>query len=382
MKVCGIIAEYDPFHKGHLHQFERAKALTGADYMVCVLGCAFSQRGEAMLFSTQDRALMALKNGFDLVLGMPFSFSCAQANRFAKGGVGILDSLGCVSHLSFGCESDNLDHLFKTARLLYQPSAAFSLMLKEGLAKGLSFAAAQGKALAACLPEVPQPLFPSPNFILGVSYLLELLALQSGIQPVPVKRDTAYHSGELQPLASAGAVRKAYLNREDYSQACPDASLEVINKAIPHRPEALDKALLYALLALPPETMRRLPEASEGLEIRVKAAARKAANRADIIDLVKTRRYPRTRIARLLAQALVGPGEVPHRPEYARLLGFHERARPLLKEISQHGFPLIGRPARAGGPGIQQDLRAEELWQIGAGKPAQGAWQQHMIIMR
>mgnify|MGYP000864007112 FL=1 len=89
MKVCGIIAEYDPFHEGHLHQLRRARELTQADYMVCVLGSAFSQRGDAMMFSTQDRARMALANGFDLVLGMPYSFSCAQANRFAVGGVGI-----------------------------------------------------------------------------------------------------------------------------------------------------------------------------------------------------------------------------------------------------------------------------------------------------
>ena len=94
MIVCGIVAEYDPFHRGHLYHLKAARQKSQADFMVCVLGSAFSQRGEAMMFDTMTRARMALYNGFDLVLGMPVSFSCAQANRFAMGGVGILHQLG------------------------------------------------------------------------------------------------------------------------------------------------------------------------------------------------------------------------------------------------------------------------------------------------
>jgi predicted nucleotidyltransferase len=381
MKVCGIIAEYDPFHKGHLYQLEQARKLSQADYMVCVLGCAFSQRGDAMLFGTKDRALMALINGFDLVLGMPFSFSCAQANRFAAGGIGILNSLGVITHLSFGCESDQLDQLQATARLLNHPEISFIRRLKDELAGGCSFAHAQGRALQSALPEIPAALFSSPNFILGVSYLRELERLHSRIIPVPVLRQTAYHSREIKPLASASAVRALLLQDQqaDLNFVCPPGSVKTIQQAVVHRPDALDKALLISLLGQPASALELLPEISEGLEARIKSAARKAASRTELIRMVKTKRYPYARISRALTHAMVGLHYYPETPGYARLLGFRSRARPLLHAVSRHGFPLVVRPARSALPEITQDMHAEELWQVGSGQGAQKAWQQQII---
>lgn len=381
MKVCGIIAEYDPYHRGHLYHFQQAKKGSGADFMVCVLGSAFSQRGEAMLFSTHDRARMALANGFDLVLGLPVSFSCAQANRFAAGGVGILHSLGEVSHISFGSEGDSLEHLMSAARLLNQPDAAYVQALKVGLSQGLSFAAAQGQAMQNALPSIPPDLLRSPNFILGLSYLRELMRLQSDITPVPVLRSSAYHSLAAGPLASASAVRKLILEdrQTDLSEVCPEASCAVIQAARLHRPEALDKALLIHLLQADssPST-----EVSEGLDTRIAKAARQANGRAELIDLVKTKRYPRTRISRALSQSLLGLRQYAQRPAYARLLGFHERAKPLLAAIGRAGFPLITRPAREAAPEVAQDMLAEELWYIGSGQSAAAAWQQQVILLK
>ena len=381
MKVCGIIAEYDPFHKGHLYHLEQARNLSQADYMVCMLGCAFSQRGDAMLFGTRDRALMALVNGFDLVLGMPFSFSCAQANRFAAGGIGILNSLGVVTHLSFGCETDQLEQLQAAARLLNHPDISFVRRLKDELAAGCSFALAQGRALQAALPEIPAALFSSPNFILGVSYLRELDWLQSSIKPVPVLRQTAYHSREIKPLASASAVRSLLLEDQetDLSFVCPPGSVEIIQQAAVHRPDALDKTLLISLLGQSAAALKQLPEISEGLEARIKSAARKATGRLELISLVKTKRYPYARISRALTHALVGLQYYPRTPGHARLLGFRSSAKPLLKAVSGQGFPLVTRPARSSIPEITQDMHAEELWQVGSGQGAQKAWQQQII---
>ena len=226
MRVCGIIAEYDPFHKGHLFQLNLARELSRADYMVCVLGCSFSQRGEAMLLGTFDRAAMALENGFDLVAGMPFSFSCAQANRFARGGVGTLSRMGLVNAISFGCETDRLDWLQAAAGLMNRPDAAYLRRLKDGLAAGYSFARAQGIALHEAMPELSRDLIASPNFILGLSYLRELDRLGSPIEAIPVKRATNYHSRDAGPMASAGAVRAMLLNGEIAGalEGCPENS--------------------------------------------------------------------------------------------------------------------------------------------------------------
>lgn len=384
MKVCGIIAEYDPFHKGHLYQLEQAKALSGADYTICVLGCAFSQRGDAMLFDSHARAEMALRNGFDLALGMPFSFSCAQSNRFAAGGVGILNSLGVVSHLSFGSESDQLDELYRTADMLNHPGETFLNALKAALHRGRSFAAAQGEALEAALPDIPPALFSSPNFILGVSYLRELEHLGSSIKPVPVRRQSAYHSLEKTGLASASAVRAMIAQGEEAAlmDACPQASLDILRNSPRHPPGALDRALMVNLLNRTAASLARMPEVSEGLERRILAAARQATGRAELVCQCKTRRYPAPRINRALTHALVGLTDYPPRPPYARLLGFRERAKPLLKAIATSGFPLVSRPARSTAAGILQDMRAEELWQVGSGHWAQEAWKRQMLIIR
>lgn len=385
MRVCGIIAEYDPFHKGHLYHFNQAREKACADYMVCVLGCAFSQRGEAMLFQTQDRARMALANGFDLVLGMPFSFSCAQANHFAGGGVGILQGIGMVTHLSFGCETDNLDWLTGAAHLLNRPGLSFIQSLKKGLREGRSFAQAQGRALTEHLPELPLHLLSSPNFILGLSYLRELERLDSPIIPLPVKRETAYHSTSPGPMASASAVRAFLVKGETglAMQSCPNKSREIIREAMDaaryHRSEALDKALIACLIS-GENKLSGSPEISEGLDDRIHMAALRARTREELISLSKTKRYPRARINRALSHALVSGYDFPRTPPYARLLGLRRSAGPLMNMLDKT-FPLVGRPARSGFPGLKQDMRAEELWALGSGLAPESAWRYPIAVI-
>ncbi len=387
MRVCGVIAEYDPFHKGHLFHLSRARELTGADFMVCVLGGAFSQRGEAMLFHTFDRARMALENGFDLAVGMPLSFSCAQANRFARGGVGILHQMSLVSHLSFGCETDRLDWLETAAGIMNRPDSGYVMKLREGLAAGQSFAKAQGKALSEAMPDLPESLISSPNFILGLSYLRELKRRDSLMIPIPVPRSGSYHSLDGGPLASASAVRSMLMkgDEEGAMAACPEPSGLIIRQALAsgqiHPPDGLDRALIASLISDSRKALRRSPEIAEGLEQRIHQMARRAATRRELISLVKSKRYPYARISRALSHLLTGASDFPEIPEYARLLGFRKRAVPLLSALAKTGFPIIDRPARAGWPGLTDDMRAEELWALGAGKPPQSAWRQKVIVV-
>ncbi len=387
MRVCGVIAEYDPFHFGHGYHYQQAREAARADYMVCVLGGAFSQRGEPMLFGTFDRARMALEYGFDLAVGMPFSFSCAQANRFAAGGVGVLSRLGTVTHLSFGCEPEGLPWLTETARLLNRPDAAFLEELRLGLDAGLPFAKAQGQAVERRIPGFPAGLMTAPNFILGVSYLRELFRVNSEMTVLPVVRTTDYHSFAPGPVASAGAVRALILSDRlnEALDACPESSRLVIAQAMSegriHRPEALDRALLARLLSDPRHALRRSPEVSEGLEERIRRMSRHAESRQSLTEKVKTRRYPYARISRALSHLLVGAEDFPETPTYARLLGFRKRAAPLLSAIAKGGFPLVSRPARSDIPGVREDLRAEELWAIGCGRTAAAAWERQVVVL-
>lgn len=387
MRVCGVIAEFNPFHQGHRYHLEEAKEKSNADFMVCILGCAFSQRGDAMLLSTHDRAKMALENGYDLVLGMPVSFSCAQANRFARGGVETLHRLGVITHLAFGCETDILSHLQDAARLLLHPDAGFVRLLKSGLSQGMSFAKAQGQALQESIPHLPAHLLKSPNFILGLAYLQELERLQSAAQPVVIHRATDYHSPAPGPMASAGAIRWMILKKDiaAIAEACPQPSVDIIlnamGKKAVHLPDALDKVLLARLMVSDAQSLQASPEISEGLEQRILKAARQARSREELVAMVKTKRYPFSRINRALSHLLMGLNTFSPSPDYARLLGFRKSARPLLQQIGRSGFPLIDKPARCALPGIREDMAAEQLWQLGSGQPVLKAWQEKMVVI-
>ncbi len=386
MRVCGIVAEYDPFHNGHFYHLHQCKQAAQADYVICVISCAFTQRGMPALFSTQDRARMALVAGADLVLGMPQSYGCAQANRFALGGIGILDALQVVTHLGFGVEPASLPFLHTVAAKLDNPDEPFYLRQREALKAGKSFVRAQGEALAQSMGLINPGVLSSPNFVLGLCYLRALKRLNSPIQALPIVRRGDYHDTSLAPMPSASAVRAA-LTRGDWQglqQALPEAVYPLVMDAALaqrlHLPAALDKALLAKLIS--GGDYRYSAEISEGLDQSILSAANRANSRDALIRLVKSKRYPFARINRALTNILLDVQVQPDvRPSYARLLGFRNVALPLLKAIKPSGFPLIDRPAKTELPGIVLDMRSEMLWRLGAGQDASIAWHQDMIII-
>lgn len=386
--VFGIIAEYNPFHLGHLHQLRALREQSSAQSIICVISCAFTQRGTPALFSTHDRAEMALRCGADLVLGMPYSFGAAQANRFALGGVGILNSLKVVTRLSFGVEECLLPFL-ERAEQLSANDERFGLLVKEGLRNGLSFARAQGEALKALLPGCPADALSAPNFNLGLCYMGALKQLHSSICPTPIPRSGSYHQRDLSPLPSATAVRAGIL-RGDWQHvqaAVPPEAYSIIARAMRdgrfHREDALDKVLLHHLSAMSAEEARRMPDISEGLENRVLEAAPLCSSREELISRVKTKRYPYARISRALCHMLVGlhTEDCEPLPPYARLLGFRKTALPLLSVIKQGGFPLISRPAKHNEPSLALDMQAEQLWALGAGLPQAQAYREQVITI-
>ena len=97
--ITGIIAEYNPFHKGHAYQIEQARNLTGNRYVLVIMSGDFVQRGAPAVFDKYARTRMALLGGADAVLELPSCWASGSAEYFSKGAVGILDALDCVDHL-------------------------------------------------------------------------------------------------------------------------------------------------------------------------------------------------------------------------------------------------------------------------------------------
>lgn len=179
MKTVGIIAEYNPFHNGHAWQLAEAKKRTGADFSVIVMSGDFVQRGEPAMTDKFTRTKMALLGGADLVIELPVQYACGSAEYFARGACTLLDRLGVVDILCFGCEDELPDAFSALSGLLADEPPAFSRCLKKYLACGNSFPKARLLALEACLPpsetlpmDSARALLSSPNNTLGLEYLI------------------------------------------------------------------------------------------------------------------------------------------------------------------------------------------------------------------
>lgn len=385
MKVCGVIAEYDPFHNGHARHLRLAREQTGADYIVCVMSGSFTQRGMPSLLPPHARAEMALRCGADAVLQLPYAFSVREAEYFALGGVYILNALQCVTHLSFGCETEDTEALRRAADLLEMPDEELTSALQRGIDRGLSFAEAQGKAVEARLHLTPGALN-APNTALAVCYLRALRRLGSGIEPVPVLRRGAYRDAELSEYPSASALRLAIL-RGDWpgiEQAVPAQALPVLKQAVREDlcpPEGFDPLLRSALLLHSPEEIAAWPGVAEGMEMRLMKAAQETATREELLRAVKTRRYTYGRISRALCHGVLGvtKSELTDLPVCARVLGFREAARPLMRAMRQSGFPLYTRPAREKDAAL--DVRADDMRRVIAGLPRGDSLRRAPVIL-
>lgn len=386
--TVGILCEYDPFHAGHARQFSLIREALPDATIVCLMSGCFTQRGMSALFSPAFRAEAALRAGAGMVLELPCAFSVRDAENFALGAVSIFSRLGFVTHMSFGMEAADSTALIRAAELLENPNEAFQAALRVSLAKGRPFAAAQADGLAAALMDPDAAAIASqPNNILAICYLRALMRLQSDIQPLPVLREGDYHSAALSPNVwpSASAVRKAYLAGKtvEAEAACGYPLLD----AAAHRPEALDPLLLDRIRSMPPEELKRLPDCSEGLENRLKKSAAKATSRAELLTLLKTKRYTRARLNRLLTHAMLGMraellAGYSH-PPYVRLLGFrreNERDLALLKD-ADIPVPVKASDVDPENPLFRLDGRAYDLWALGASLPAGLMYRQPMVIV-
>lgn len=374
MTVVGIICEYDPFHRGHERQFRLLRERLPGAAILCLMSGCFTQRGAPALFSPAFRAERALKAGADIVLELPAAFAVRDAEHFALGGVSILTRLGFVDALCFGAE-DGLEALTPAAELLEAQDEAFCQAAMRFSRQGLSLAAAQGAALAERLPACAAALS-RPNNILALCYLRALRRLNSPLMPLPVRREGDYHGDILSPggFPSARAVRAALAagDREAAEKAC--------GYPLPPSPrcppDALDKVLLHVLRGRTPAELRRLPYCTEGLENRLCAAASQAVSRESLLAALKTRRYPYTRLSRLCCHALLDISsdllEAYPLPPYVRLLGFRRDAEALLASFRQSQIPVVSKAAdgERDHPLYQLDMRAYDLWALGAGLPA------------
>lgn len=360
MHVVGVIAEYNPFHQGHAYQLRAIRERFHDDVaIVAVMSGSFTQRGEAAVLDKWRRADLAVRGGCQLVLELPFLFACRSAQDFARGGVRLLQGLGCVDTLVFGAESPDLAPLMEAARVIDAPETQAAL--HEALRAGASYA----KALTAILQEasgLAANLLRQPNNILAIEYLRAIRVYAQGIEPLLIERRGAgYHEASLGPLASASAIRgelaKAQPDFASLRDSLPEATYAAIRAAFPAEiasTERLFRPLLARLLTMKNRELEAIFGLQEGLANRLLAKSQQSQTLQELIAGMVTSRYPASRISRIVPHLLLGTGERAAReaaetgPLYARVLAFDEVGRELLHAIKERGtLPLITKISAA-----------------------------------
>ena len=384
MKVTGIIAEYNPFHRGHKYQINYCKKEMQADYVIVVMSGDYVQRGTPALLPKHLRAEMALRCGADLVLEMPVSASTASAETFAMGGVSILDNLHVVDQLCFGSEYGEVSALQELAAVLVKEPKEYRVLLKTFLSEGLSFPAARSQALieyfknprhfeeddfdgilTPLLNQIVQ-ILNSPNNILGIEYCKALLRLGSSIRPVTLKRQgMRYHDTVLneqftsapEHFASASAIRNALKSDSKINgvlKEVPNEAASILKTAVNNKEflqeDDFSLLLQYCLLNETPESLISYADMSKDLAARIYNQINHFENFTQFTELLKTKELTYTRIQRALLHTILKIREQPPEIPYARVLGFGKSSSSLLKEIKQHTtIPVITKAADAMG---------------------------------
>ena len=347
MIVGGLVAEFNPFHKGHAHLIAQLRA-QGVTHVVAVMSGAFVQRADAAVCDKWTRAEMALAGGVDLVLELPVPFALAPAPRFAAGGVGTLAALGCVERLGFGSECGDTARLEAAAAALV--SEDFRAALQRKLESGVTFAAAQQAALTAVGGE--GDLLAGPNDTLAIAYLGQNAVLGSPMTPLAVPRVGAAHDGApADGFASASWLRArlAAGRWEDAAPYLPEMSMALLTREreagrCPADLRKLESALLATLRTKSATELAALPDVSEGLEHRLWRAVRQATSVEDVLLAAKTKRYTHARLRRILLYALLGIDRAAWTspPCYVRVLAMNGRGQEILAAAAPT-LPLLTR---------------------------------------
>ncbi len=347
-KVIGIVAEYNPFHNGHLYHITKSIEQTNSDYVVCVISGNFVQRGNTSIIDKWTKAKMAMANGADLVIELPTVYSTSSAENFAEGAIKILNELGIVDTISFGMETSDISTLNNIANVLYQEPKDYVTMLNHELSKGISFPKARENALMMYLNDIKRyaNVLAGSNNILAIEYLKAMKKLKSPLKPVGIQRQKVFYNDDfiVDDFASATAIRKMIVNRQfdDIMKVMPRSSYILLAQELRQGHYVLDLSkfqseILYKLRSMTIEEIKELPDVSEGLENAIKNAANSCNNIIDFVNIVKSKRYTQTRIQRILIYALLGITQKMMDTSkkvtpYIRVLGMNESGKRLISE--------------------------------------------------
>ena len=362
-RIAGIIAEYNPYHNGHLYQMRKARSTTGAPWCIVLLSGSFVQRGEPAVYSTAARAEAALRCGADAVFEIPAPFSTASAREYARYGTELLSSLG-VSYIACGTEDASAEDLMLLAEAVDESSSAFRFALREGLRNGLTYPDARLRAILLDLEQAGaaeqtlnrvRSALSQPNNILAFEYARAIRESGSPMKLVTsLRQGSGYHDPLLKgSFSSATALRLQLASTGDLSSLTPympAAAAGAFSKTLPLFPDAFCRPVRERILQLRYEgrDLTEFADITPDLSDRILRAELRSDSWNSLVNSIKTRQYTYTRISRALTHILLDiTAEDLHLwksvPSWfcARLLGFRRESESVLSALKLSSSAVI-----------------------------------------
>ncbi|KAB8138639.1 nucleotidyltransferase [Gracilibacillus oryzae] len=313
MRGCGLIVEYNPFHNGHKYHLDQSQQASNADCMIAVMSGNFLQRGEPAIIDKHHRAKLAVSQGADLVIELPYYYAVQHSELFAEGAIKLLSTLK-ADHICFGSEHGDITGFLEMINLLKNNFTEFHYHLKQALNKGNSYPRANELAFRQIGGEHLSLDFTQPNNILGTQYVSKILQIDPAIQPLTVKRQqNNYHDRQISiPFASATSIRKELLTvdkESDLSETVPAETTEILNQyksafGCWHEWEQYYSYLYYRILTMETDDLKKIHGIKEGLENRIISSIREATDFQQLMRKMKTKRYTWTSLQRIFANIL------------------------------------------------------------------------------
>lgn len=323
----GIIAEYNPFHNGHIYHIEQIKKKYPNSSIVLVMSGNFTQRGLVSTIDKWDKTNISLNYGIDLVIELPFPFATQSADIFARGAIFLLKEMG-VDKLIFGSEENNIEKLYNLAKK--QLDDSYQEKVQNYLKMGENYPTSMNKALK----DLAKDEITTPNDLLGLSYVKEIIKQHANIEIETIQRTNSYHDEELtKNISSATSIRKCLNEKKTIKGQVPKETLETLEKQV-FLQEDYFNLLKYQIYAN--DDLSKYLGVDEGIENKILKNIDSATSLDDLIKKTKSKRYTYNRMLRMYNHILCGftkeMAKNYQMPEYIRVLGFTENGKKILKE--------------------------------------------------
>lgn len=357
MKILGLIVEYNPFHNGHIYHIKKAKEMIHPDYTIAIMSSSFVQRGEPAIIDKWTRASIALEYGIDLVIELPFVYSCQSADYFAKGAIDLLNAIG-VTDICFGSEDGHIETFITIAQAIVSHQQTYDFYVQKLMKEGYRYPDACNQALFHILGKQIK----TPNDLLGLSYVKEIVSHYSHITPHCFKRTNNYHDTNLQHIASASAIRKAIFEHLDYHTALPHSDVYLH----PYSFNDYFSYLKYLLLTTKADTLKQYHLVDEGLENRMLQVIHSSSSMNEFIEALLSKRYTKPRIQRMIIHTLMRNQKEDIQKamhiDYLRILTMNYQGRLYLNQIKKTcPYHIITHIHEYDHPALDIELQATKL---------------------